>query len=116
MPNRKPTDIRRGDTPEKQFDWFKTAASQPAQCDAWDLKEHLLTEAVLGLLSLGKGIMFGTTRDGTAIAITLYDGDTKSRKYIGDAIDFDDAMSIIVEGVRAMKLKSSRREERATGD
>lgn len=116
MPNRKPTDIRRGETPEKQFDWFKTAASQPSQCDDWDVKTELLAEAVLGLLSLGKGIMLGTTRDGTAIALTLYDGDNKSRKYIGDAIDFDDAMSVIVDGVRTMKERSARREERVAGD
>ena len=116
MSKRVRTDDRRGATPEQRFDWFKTSASQPTECDEWDIKTEPLAAAILGLLSLGKGIQFGATRDGSSLYITIYDGDTKSREFANDSIDFDDAIAKIVEGVVALKTAESKGRLRAVGD
>lgn len=116
MPKRGNTDARRGSTPEEQFDWFKTAASHAGSCDQWDIKTATLAEAVLGLLSLGRAVMFGSSRDGGSISVTIYDGENKARSWVADAIEFDDLMEHLARRVEERRAKEPGPHLRAVGD
>lgn len=116
MPKRSNTDIRRGSTPEEQFDWFKTSASRAQQCDDWDIKTEVFAEAVLGLLSAGRAVMFGSSRDGGAISVTIYDGDNKAREWVADSIEFDDLMQHLARRVEERKNADAPQKIRSIGD
>jgi hypothetical protein len=61
-------------------------------------------------------VQFGTTRDGSSLFITVYDGDDKDRTYIADSVDFDDAIDKVLQGVRVHKNGRNGEKIRAIGD
>src|SRR4051794_9409962 len=116
MARRRPTDLRRGTSVEKQFEWFAHAASQPAQCDSWEIKTELTCDVLFGLLASGVAVMFGSARDGGALSVTIYDGDSKQRVWIDDAIEWEDLMLALNTRIQARKKGLAEIQLRAVGD
>lgn len=116
MVRRPKTDTRRGSDGAAQFEWFKTSNAHAKFCDDWDVKDAVFVEAVLGLLSLGKAVMLGSSRDGGAISVTIYDGDNKSREWVTDSIEFDDLMLVIAQKVGQFREREEGSKIRAIGD
>lgn len=56
----------------------------------WDIKAGQFAEAILCILATGSAIMVSTTQQGAAMSLTIYDGDSKVRKYVSDSIELDD--------------------------
>lgn len=79
------------------IEWFATSDAEVASCHEWDVKAEAAVEAMLLLLSKGRGIMFSLSWDQTEIRVTVYDGERKSARRVGDSLDFDDAMAAIKE-------------------
>lgn len=98
---------------EATIDWFKTADADVSACDDWDIKSALMQEAVLGLLAAGKAVMFGRSYDGASISVTIYDGDSKSRKWVSDSIEFDDLMAVVCQRLQQMEKKQEKPQLRA---
>jgi hypothetical protein len=91
-----------GKTPEAvqaAVSWFASADAGVDGVASWDLKEELLTTAVLGMLSTGRGIMFGTGLSGTAVSVTIYEGDAKSRKWVKDSIELENVLLLIIDQI-----------------
>lgn len=86
--------------PEKRFLWYFQASAHASEVGEWDLKSQQFTEAILTLLSADCGVMFGRTRDGGAVAITIYDGEARSRTYAADSIEMDDWANGVIAGAR----------------
>lgn len=116
MTSRKPKDTRRGSDGAQQFEWFKTSNAHAQYCDDWDIKTEPLAEAVLGLLSLGRAVMFGASRDGGAIHVTIYDGESKARSWAADSIEFDDLIALICQRVEAKRDEERPQKIRVVGD
>lgn len=116
MANRGGSARNQARTAEQQFEWFKHSASRPDLCDEWDIKTEPFRDAVLGLLSLGKAVMFGCSRDGGSISVTIYDGDAKAREWVADSIEFDDLMQLICTRVEARKSQDEPQKIRAVGN
>lgn len=85
---------------QKKRDWFATSAASVEGIADWDLKTEFVVEVITLALSQGVGIMFGSALGGLAVSITVYDGDEKHRKYVRDAIEFEDALGIIMNQLR----------------
>jgi hypothetical protein len=113
MPRSKQPATKTRSSSENTIDWFKSVDADVASVDAWDIKPDLLVDAVLGLLSAGKGIMFGRAWDGEQLVITVYDGDSKTRKYISDSIEFDDALAMVCQRLKAQEEREKVVEMRA---
>lgn len=82
-------------------DWFASVDSNTEQIADWDLKDHLLSAAVLQTLAMGSAIMFGVSLAGDAVSVTVYVGDTKHRKWVTDTIELEDYLALIVQRARA---------------
>lgn len=82
---------------EVAYEWFATADSDVAACAEWDPKAQLFVEAVLALLSKGRGVMFSLSFDQTEIRVTVYDGDNKAAVKVRDSMELDDTMGRILE-------------------
>lgn len=96
----------------KKSIWNLSAdASAEAVLD-WDIKTELLTEAIQQVLSAGDAILFGTRYDGGAISVTILSGDSKTRKWCDDALQFEDVLGMIVAQGKA----AQRGTIRAVGD
>jgi hypothetical protein len=85
---------------EKRFLWYSQSSAHATEVGEWDLKSQQLVDAILALLSAGCGVMFGRTRDGGAIAITIFDGDDRARTYADDSIALDDWANGVIAGAR----------------
>ena len=103
MPRPQKPATRTRSAAENTITWFNSVDADVSSCDAWDIKPHLLQDAVLGLLSAGKGVMFGRAWYGEQIVITVYDGEAKQRKYVSDSIEFDDALAILVSRLKQVR-------------
>lgn len=108
MPRNKP---RQANTPEataKRMIFNLTVDSSAEGILHWDLKEELVVSAIRYILSTGCAVMFGVRYDGTAISVTVMDGDQRTRKWCNDAIEFEDALGVIVaQGKAAAAAQSS---------
>lgn len=60
--------------------------------------------------------MFGRSLDGGSISVTIYDGETKSRKWVSDVVDLEDVLTAIIAHAAAQGTKIPRAGLRATGD
>ena len=85
---------------QKKRDWFASASASVEGIADWDLKTEFVVEVITLALSQGIGIMFGSALGGLAVSITVYDGDEKHRKYVRDAIEFEDALGVIMSQLR----------------
>lgn len=113
MPGQRRPATKTRSSAENTVDWFKTADADVSSVADWDIKPHLLQEAVLGLLSVGCGITFGKAWDGEQIVITVYEGEAKKRKYVADSMELDDALGMIVQRLRQQAEKEKVVEMRA---
>lgn len=116
MPNRKPRERQPAPTAIQQFEWFKSAGSHAGSCDKWEVKTEPFTEMVLGLLSTGVAVMFGTSRDGGAISITIYDGDYKHREWVADEMALEDLVGELLNKIDARREATIGPKLRAIGD
>jgi hypothetical protein len=57
--------------------------------------------------------MFGRSYDGTSISVTIYDGESKSRKWVSDSIEFDDLMAMIGQRLQSLKVEPEKPKLRA---
>lgn len=84
--------------------WGDSAASA-GSCGEWDVKEGDLAVAILSVLASGCAIRFGTTSDGGAVSVTIYDGQKlPTRKYVADSISFDDLMSELIQVAKRLHV------------
>ncbi len=118
MPPRKPqgpgvaTD---GEARHRQLsDFFKTSDASVEGVLDWDLKPDRLQAAILGMLSVGGGLAFGLTRDGSSVIVTVYFSEGKEKKYVEDAIELDEFMSKVIEVSRAIRGDMEERAGRKT--
>jgi hypothetical protein len=81
----------------KQIDWFQSSDESVATVANWDLKIEALASAVVQVLAAGDAIMFGVSLAGDAISVTIYSGESKSRKWVSDSIELDDLMATIAQ-------------------
>jgi len=89
-----------GNNPEavqKASIWYATEDSDISNLREWDFKAELLGEAIMAILASGAALMFGTTQHGSAVSITILDGEVRVRKYAEDSIALDDWSMSIVE-------------------
>lgn len=90
-------------TPEgvaKAREWFASSGSSTEGVADWDIKTQALAEVVLGLLAQKCAVMFGVALDGRAVSVTIYEGDAKQRKWVTDAIEFDDLIALVGNQLR----------------
>lgn len=67
-------------------------AARPALDDCGDLPK--VAERVI---AAGCAIMLGATRDGGAVVITIFDGDTRHKTYCSDDLELDRAMAALID-------------------
>lgn len=80
-----------------QAEWFGASADATVeQLRSWDVKQERLVAAILGVLQAGRGIGFGSSWDGDAIIITIYDGGAKIKRKVYDSVEFDTAVASIL--------------------
>lgn len=100
MPRRGPSQARRSEDGETRVrearDWFALSDSSPEGVATWDIKREQLADAVLAVLGTGSAIMFGVTRDVSAVSVTIFDGERKNRVFCGDSLDLDEAMATLL--------------------
>lgn len=70
--------------------WNQTEDASIEGVRHWDIKAAQFAEAILCILATGSAIMVSTTQQGSAMSLTIYDGDNKVRKYVSDSIELDD--------------------------
>lgn len=116
MPNRKPADLRRGSSGPERVAFSFTSNASTETISSWDIKPQLLADAILGGLASGLGIMFGRSQDGGSISVTIYDGDTKARKWVSDVVDLEDVLTAIVAHAEKNGAMIPRAGLRAIGD
>lgn len=75
--------------------WFASADSHYGGVAAWDVKAEFAVEVILALLGSGRNIGFYTAWHGEALNLIVYDGESKHRLGIKDAIEFDAAFQQI---------------------
>lgn len=95
---------RRFPNPEKRVDWFLTADAHAQGVGEWDIKAGQLADAVLQILSAGSAVMFGVTSDGGAVSVTIFDGDSKQRRYLTDSVELDDWSDAILGTAKRLHL------------
>jgi len=113
---RSTSESRRGSEPEERRAFSFTSNADTSTIGSWDIKPQLLTDAILGGLQCGLGIMFGRSLDGGSVSVTIYDGDAKSRKWVSDVIDLEDVLTAIVEHAKSSGVEIPRAGLRAVGD
>jgi hypothetical protein len=99
-----------------RMDWFASTDSDASTILEWDIKRDVLVEAILEVLQAGDAVMFGRSMDGGAISVTIYSGEAKSRKWVGDSIELDDLMNAVVQRGRAARTNMRHIPVRASGD
>jgi len=107
MVKRKPTESA-PDFARRQMSWAESSDAAVSGVVDWDIKTHLLAEAVLCILGTGSGVMFGVTRDGGALAVTIYSGDEKVRKYLHDSVELDDWSDSVIGKAKSWLAKQDR--------
>lgn len=75
---------------QQAIEWYAGADSSAEGIADWDIKTQQFAEAIQKILASGCGIMFGTTMDGGAVSVTIYQNQKKVRKYLTDSIELDD--------------------------
>jgi hypothetical protein len=111
---KQPVDIRRQRPARKNMiDWFQSADESVESIADWDLKPGHLESAVLGVLSVGDAIMFGVSMAGDAISVTIYSGERKSRKWVSDAIEFEQLLGVIASRAQTTHPTDKRGESAA---
>ena len=84
--------------------WWQTEDATADGIADWDVKTHILGEAILKVISTGTAIRLGKTRDGGAVAITLWAGEAKKSIYLHDSVEFDDwAFDTVGRASRALE-------------
>jgi hypothetical protein len=96
--------------------WFASNSSHPDGIGDWDAKTERLGEAIMNTLACGSAIMFGVTRDGSAVSVTIYTGDDKSRVYVSDSIELDDLTDSINDQALRHLGKREPRQIRVVGE
>lgn len=96
--------------------WFASSNSDAHAVLDWDVKAQQMAEAILGVLAAGSAVMFGRSMSGDAISVTIYTGDHKQRKWVADAIEFDDLMAAIWERGHRATARVIPIEGQLTGD
>ena len=89
---------------QERRDWFGTADASAEAVADWDIKIEQFAAAVLGVLGAGDAIMFGVSMSGDAVGVTIYSGESKSRKWVTDSIEFDDLMALIARRARPSNI------------
>jgi hypothetical protein len=80
----------------QRIEWFATSSDASAlSIGEWDVKTEVLAAAILGVLSRGDAITFGSSMDGGAISVTIYSGDSKQRKWVNDSMELDDLLAVV---------------------
>jgi hypothetical protein len=83
---------------KRKIEWFATSSDSSAlNVGDWDVKTDVLAAAVLGVLSCGDAITFGTSLDAGAISVTIYSGDSKIRKWVNDSLELDDLLALVAK-------------------
>jgi len=75
---------------EKQSIWNLTEDSSAEGVRHWDFKVGLFAEAIICVIATGAAVMVGTTQQGGAISLTIFDGERRIRKYASDSVDLDE--------------------------
>lgn len=101
MARSKDPTVRALPDPVKRFQWYTQTNAHASDVGDWDLKSQQFTDAVLTLLAGDLAVMFGRTRDGGAISVTIFDGPERTRVYLDDAIAMDDWADLILAGAKA---------------
>jgi len=97
-----------GDQQVKQaIDWYATTDSTAEGVADWDIKTDKYAEAILKVLASGCAIMFGTTMDGGAVSVTIFQDEKKSRKYLTDSVELDDWADNILKVYWARQKRNS---------
>jgi hypothetical protein len=60
--------------------------------------------------------MFGVTRDGSSVSVTIYQGEGKKREYVNDSIELDDLVDTINDQALRHLGRRGITEIRAAGD
>jgi len=92
-----------GNNPEAvrvQSIWNMTEDSDASGVRNWDFKAQLFAEAIVCIIATGAAIMVGTTQQGGAISLTIFDGDARVRKYAGDSVDLDEWSADVIGRAR----------------
>lgn len=100
---------------ENSIDWFKSSDADVSECHEWDIKPHLLQEAVLGLLARGYGISFGLGWDKDNITITVFKDEGKKRVRVTDSIEWDDTLAMIISKMPKLEGQENPQKLRAVG-
>jgi hypothetical protein len=100
----------------KRREWNLSSNASAESVGDWDIKPEPFIEGILQLLASGTAVMLGSTMSGGAISITLYQGDEKQRRYVTDAIEWDDVWFSICQQARGNVAETKRPELRAVGD
>lgn len=108
MPRSRGTQDHPKNDPVKALGWYGSSNESVEGVADWDLKAETLVEAITGVLAKGWAIQFGTSYDGGAILITVYEEAGKRRKSVTDAIEFDDAIGMVWNQVRQPKVTKFR--------
>lgn len=96
--------------------WFHSTNASTVECEKWDINTRDLADAILGIVSTGRAIQFGTTRDRSAIYVMIYDGETKHRTMVEDAIDFEDTVGKVLQKLEVLGVARVPARLRAVGD
>lgn len=100
----------------KQRIWNLSANASAETIADWDIKPDFFVEGVLQLLASGTAVMLGTTMNGGAVSVTLYQGDDKQRVYVTDSIEWDDLWIAIVNQAKERVNEAKPEKIRSIGD
>jgi len=92
-----------GNNPEafqKQSIWNLTEDASVEGVLNWDYKVAQFAEAIFCILGTGAAVMVGTTQQGGALSLTIFDGEARIRKYAGDSIDLDEWSADVIGRAR----------------
>lgn len=92
--------------------WFDASADASAEMvEHWDIKQEHLANAVLRVLALGSAVMFSASRNGLAIGITIFDGDDRQRKWVGNSVELDDHLADLADAAAKALAERGQDEE-----
>lgn len=80
---------------------------KPASARQWaDVPRELIGEFVRSIVQDGRGCLFGTTSDGGALVVRVYDGGDADTEYIKPSDDIQLALSDIAEDYTGQPLEN----------
>jgi hypothetical protein len=87
---------------DRWLQWQAHNGSSVETLGAWDPKAQPLCDTIIAVVASNRGIGFATSWDGSAVVITVYDGDAKPKWRCEDVVQLDEALSTIREAIAEM--------------